>query len=303
MNNDNQTSISRCGLIAIVGRPNVGKSTLLNHLMGQKLSITSRKPQTTRDRILGIKTVEESQFIFVDTPGIHKGQERAINKHMNRTALASLDMVDCIVFLVDSTKWTEEDALVAERVTQIDVPVCLVINKVDKVDDKEDLLPLIESFKSKVTCDHIVPVSALRGHNLDALEQTLEPYLPEGPHFYPEDQITDKSQRFLAAELIREKVTRQLGEEIPYSVAVEIEEFKEEKGVTHISGLLLVEKDGQKPIIIGKQGERLKRIGSEARKDMERAFFGKVMLSLWVKVKRGWSDDERALQSLGYIDQ
>ncbi len=290
----------RCGYVAIVGRPNVGKSTLLNHLLGQKISITSRKPQTTRHQVLGIKTEGGNQVIFVDTPGLHQGVDRAINRYMNRTASAAIRDVDLVVFVVDRTAWTDEDRMVLEQVERAEVPVVLVINKVDLLPDKSLLLPHIEMLREQAEFAAIMPLSALRRHNIEQLEQEILGFLPEAPHFFPEDQLTDRSQRFLAAEIVREKITRQLGEELPYAVTVEIEEFARQDGVLHVSALILVERKGQKKILIGEKGARLRSIGSEARIDMQRLFDSKVMLRLWVKVKSGWSDDERALRSLGY---
>lgn len=293
---------TRCGYVAIVGRPNVGKSTLLNHILGQKLSITSRKPQTTRHQLLGIKTEGDTQAIYVDTPGLHLRDEKAINRYMNRAASSALKDVDLVLFLVDRDRWTDEDDLVLEKVKQVDCPVLLVVNKIDRLNDKSELLPLLEQLAEKHSFTEIVPVSALRGHNRDDLEAVIERYLPEGIHLFPEDQVTDRSERFLAAELVREKIMRQLGEEVPYAMTVEIEEFKVSPRLIEISALILVERQGQKKILIGEKGGRLRQIGTEARKDMERAFDSKVMLRLWVKVKSGWSDDERALRSLGYND-
>ncbi|WP_027872691.1 GTPase Era [Spongiibacter marinus] len=301
MKHENESG-TRCGYVAIVGRPNVGKSTLLNHILGQKLSITSRKPQTTRHQLLGIKTEGDTQAIYVDTPGLHLRDEKAINRYMNRAASSALKDVDLVLFLVDRDRWTDEDDLVLEKVKQVDCPVLLVVNKIDRLNDKSELLPLLEQLAEKHSFTEIVPVSALRGHNRDDLEAVIERYLPEGIHLFPEDQITDRSERFLAAELVREKIMRQLGEEVPYAMTVEIEEFKVSPRLIEISALILVERQGQKKILIGEKGSRLRQIGTEARKDMERAFDSKVMLRLWVKVKSGWSDDERALRSLGYND-
>ncbi|MEK9585382.1 MAG: GTPase Era [Halieaceae bacterium] len=290
----------RCGVIAIVGRPNVGKSTLLNHLLGQKLSITSRKPQTTRNQVLGVRTDGHLQFIFVDTPGLHLGQSKAINQAMNKAASSALNGVDLILFLCDRAKWTEEDEFVMSLIAQQSSPAALVVNKVDLIQDQSTLLPFIEELSSRFEFDAVLPVSALRSRGLDELVKYLERHVPEGPHLFPEDQITDRSQRFLAAELVREKIIRQLGDELPYAAAVEIESFAEDdRGVLHIHALILVERDGQKKILIGESGDRLKSIGTSARKDMERAFDSKVMLKLWVKVKSGWSDDARALKTLG----
>lgn len=299
---NDELKASRCGYVAIVGRPNVGKSTLLNHILGQKLAITSRKPQTTRHNMLGIKTESEVQTIYVDTPGLHKENQKALNRFMNKTAVTALRDVDVVVFVVDRTRWTDEDQMVLERVRFVKCPVLLAVNKMDRLEDKADMLPHLQWLQEQLPEAVLIPISAQHGHNLDALEELVAERLPEGDHFFPEDQITDRSSRFLAAELIREKIMRQLGAELPYQVAVEIEEFKYENGVLHIHGLILVERDGQKKILIGQAGERIKRIGQEARQDMETLFDAKVMLNLWVKVKGGWSDDERALRSLGYSD-
>ncbi len=294
--------VTRCGYVAIVGRPNVGKSTLLNHILGQKLAITSRKPQTTRHNMLGIKTEGEIQAVYVDTPGLHKQNDKALNRYMNRSASSALKDVDVVVFVVDRMRWTDEDQLVLEKVQHVKCPILLAVNKSDRLEDKSELLPHLNWLAEQLPQAEIVPISALQGQNLDTLEKLVGERLPESEHFYPEDQITDRSSRFLAAELIREKIMRQLGAELPYQITVEIEEFKQEGRILHIHGLILVERDGQKKIIIGDKGERIKRIGADARKDMETMFDSKVMLNLWVKVKGGWSDDERALRSLGYLD-
>ncbi|MDX9874606.1 MAG: GTPase Era [Spongiibacteraceae bacterium] len=293
---------TRCGYVALVGRPNVGKSTLLNHLLGQKISITSRKPQTTRHRVLGIKTEGDSQIIYVDTPGMHREEPRAINRYMNRAADSTLRDVDVVVMVVDRLRWTEEDEWVLDKLRRVHCPVVLAINKVDLLEDKSALLPWLQMLAEKYPFAELVPLSALRGHNLSSLEEVLARLLPAAPHLYPEDQITDRSERFLAAELVREKIMRQLGEEVPYAMTVEIESFRAEGNLLHIDALILVERSGQKKIVIGTGGERIRLIGEEARKEMERLFDSKVMLRLWVKVKSGWSDDERALRSLGYTD-
>lgn len=291
---------SRCGLVALVGRPNVGKSTLLNFLLEQKLSITSRKPQTTRQQVLGVKTVAEDQMIFVDTPGLHRNEPKAINKAMNRSATSAMSDVDLVLFLIDRGKWTAEDNWILDKLVSVSVPVALVINKVDLLDDTKSLLPELEGLQSRANFAGIFPISALRQKNLDALESFVREQLPEGHHLFPEGQITNRTERFLAAELIREKIIRQLGDELPHTSAVEIETFQtDERSVLHISAIIFVERDGQKRIVIGTGGSRLRSIGSEARKDMEKAFDTKVMLKLWVKVKSGWSDDIRALRSLG----
>ncbi|MBT4521716.1 MAG: GTPase Era [Halieaceae bacterium] len=292
----------RCGYIAIVGRPNVGKSTLLNHLLGQKISITSRKPQTTRHRVLGIKTEGDQQFIFVDTPGLHKAESKAINRFMNRTASAAIRDVDVVIFVVDRTAWTDEDELVLQQVERAAIPTILTVNKIDLLADKRDLLPHLRELSHKSDFAAIMPVSALSQHNIAELASEVARYLPRATHFFPEDQITDRSQRFLAAEIVREKIMRQLGDELPYAITVEIEEFSAEGATLHISALIFVERKGQKKILIGDSGARLRAIGTDARHDMEALFDSKVMLRLWIKVKSGWSDDERALRSLGYDD-
>lgn len=289
----------RCGMIAIVGRPNVGKSTLLNHLIGQKLCITSRKPQTTRHLILGIKSTDNCQMIFVDTPGMHRSGKHAMNQRMNRAAGSVLHDVDAVIWVVDRAMWTEEDQQVLERLSSVEQPVILAINKIDELADKSALLPLISTHSARRNFSAIVPVSALQEKGLDVLEEALFKHLPEADFIYPEDQLTDKSERFFASEIIREKIIRQLGEELPYQTAVEIEEFVQDGNLLRISGLILVEKEGQKKIVIGDGGERLKKIGQQARIDMEEMFGHKVMLKLWVKVRRGWADSERTLNSLG----
>lgn len=295
--------ITRTGFVAIVGRPNVGKSTLLNRILGQKLSITSRKPQTTRHQILGIKTEDGNQVVYVDTPGIHKNHDKAINRYMNKAATTAVKDVDLIVMLIDRMRWTDEDEMVLQAIKQQRAPAVLVVNKVDFVKEKDELLPYLQELSGRHNFDQIVPISAKTGHNVERLESLIESYLPESQHFYPEDQITDRSSRFLAAELVREKIMRQLGDELPYEMTVEIEEFTHDGRMAEISALILVERDSQKRIVIGDKGYRIKQIGIEARKDMEQMFDCKVMLNLWVKVKSNWSDDERALRSLGYDDQ
>ncbi len=301
MTDTQQTAARPCGFIAIVGKPNVGKSTLLNHLLGQKISITSRKPQTTRHRLFGIKTTAEAQFIFVDTPGLHQGVDKALNRFMNRTVSNTIKDVDLAMFIIDN-KWTDEDDRVLQNLSRSKVPTILVINKTDRMQEKNKLLPYIQALAKKYDFQEIVPISALKNQGIKELQQVLSKYLPRGEFLFPDDQLTDKNSRFLAAEFVREKITRQMGDELPYEVSVEIEEFKEEKGILHISALIIVEREGQKKILIGRNGESLKLIGTEARKEMESLFGARVMLNLWIKVKRGWSDDERALRSLGYVD-
>ncbi len=292
----------RCGLIAIVGRPNVGKSTLMNYLLGQKISITSRKPQTTRHRILGIKTTEQAQTIYVDTPGIHLDAKKAMNKYMNRAATTSLADVDLILFVVEAREWNDEDEYVVNRLKNEKAPVLLVINKIDTLRSREDLLPLMQKLSQKMNFKEVLPVSAIKGDSVAQLEQTLIGYLPEQAMIFPEDYITDRSERFLAAEMVREKLMRSMGKELPYAVTVEIEQFKNDNGMLHINALIWVERQSQKKIVIGKGGSKLKEIGKQSRLDMERLFGQKVFLELWVKVKEGWSDNERILSSLGYRD-
>lgn len=294
------TTDHKCGLVALVGRPNVGKSTLLNFLLEQKLSITSRKPQTTRQQVLGVKTVDGDQMIFVDTPGLHRDEPKAINKAMNRSATSAMADVDLVLFLIDRGKWTEEDAWVLEKLRTVKAPVALIVNKMDLMDDPKALLPEMQSLHALHDFAGVFPISALRQKNLDVLETFVRRNLPEGHHLFPQGQITNRTERFLAAELIREKIIRQLGDELPHTTAVEIEGFQpDERGTQHISAIIFVEREGQKRIVIGTGGSRLRSIGTEARRDMEKAFDSKVMLKLWVKVKSGWSDDVRALQSLG----
>ena len=302
----------KSGYVAIVGRPNVGKSTLMNHMLGQKLSITSRKPQTTRHRIHGILTTQNMQAVFVDTPGIHANEVRMINERMNKAATSALVDVDLVLFVVDADQWREDDLLTLEKIGQTDLPVVLVINKADTIKDKGSLLPLIEEFHESFDFADIVPVSALRNQNLDRLQEVIDSHLPLGAPIYDTEQITDRNERFLASEIIREKIMRQAGDEVPYDLTVQIDEFKDEpahldpktgrkrKACTFIDATIFVERDGQKAIIIGDKGQRIKQVGIDARQDMEQLFDKKVMLTLWVKVKRGWSDDERALSSLGY---
>lgn len=292
-----------CGLIAIVGRPNVGKSTLLNSLLGQKISITSKKPQTTRHRILGILTEGEKQAVLVDTPGLHSEEKRAINRLMNRAASSSIAEVEMIVFLVEGTHWTTDDELVLSKVKKSNVPCVLVINKIDNVQDKEALLPHLQTLAKKHDFAEIVPISAQKGDNVEEIKSLCMKALPEGDFWFPEDHITDRSSRFMASEIIREKLIRFTGDELPYSTTVEIEQFKiDDKGILHINALVLVERNSQKRMVIGNKGEKLKVIGQEARRDMQELFERQIFLETWVKVKSGWADDERALRSLGYGD-
>jgi GTPase len=289
----------RCGTVAIVGRPNVGKSTLLNHILGVKLSITSRKAQTTRHRLLGIHTTDDTQFLFVDTPGFQLSHQSALNRVMNRTVQQVLAEVDVVLFVVESTRFGQADRRVQELLPQ-NRPVLLVINKADLLENKAQLLPYIEQRSAEFQYTEIVPVSAKRSLNLGDLLAAIRRQLPEQPAIYGQDELTDRNERFLAAELLREKIFRLLGEELPYSMTVEIEKFEQEGNLRRIYAAIIVDKEGQKPILIGKSGEKLKQISTEARQDMEKLFGGKVWLETWVKVRGGWADDDRALKSLGY---
>jgi len=290
----------KSGYVAIVGRPNVGKSTLLNGILGQKISITSRKPQTTRHNILGIHSSETAQMLFLDTPGQHLNTPRAINRYMNRAASTALADVDVIIFVVDRLKWNDEDEMVLKRVLASKKPCVVAVNKTDRLTTNELLLPHIQELSQRLPNGEFIPVSALKKNNLDQLLKQIETFLPEGQAFFDEDQVTDRSMRFMAAEIVREKIMRQLGDEVPYAATVEIERYEHNGKITFVNALVLVEREGQKTILIGEKGSRLKQIGMEARKDIENLCGTKVMLEIWVKVKSGWSDDERALRSLGY---
>ena len=292
----------RSGYVAIIGRPNVGKSTLLNYILGFHLSITSKKPQTTRHRLLGIKTTVAAQSVYIDTPGLHQKHKGAIHTYMNKEAMSTLEDVDVIVFVVDGIKLTTEDEYVIKLLEKCEQPIILAVNKVDKINNKEVLLPFIKDLSKRLTFTEIVPVSASKGSNVAELEQHIESHLNLSPAYFPEEQVTDKSDRFLASELIREKLMRLLGQELPYAVAVEVEAFEEETSITKISAIIWVERSNQKSIIIGNKGHQLKEIGKQARISMERLYDKKVFLKLWVKVKEGWSDDQKALKSLGYFD-
>ena len=289
-----------CGYIALVGRPNVGKSTLLNCILQQKLCITSRKPQTTRHSILGVQTTGEHQFVYVDTPGIHQGSKKAINRLMNKSAHSTLRDVDVAVFVVDGTHWEEEDEFVFQMIAHIGVPCILAVNKVDKIVDKMQLLPWLEQMSKRHNFVAIIPLSAKTGKQVDELQEKLQGYLPEGPHLFDEDQFTDRSSKFLCAELMREKIFRLCGQEIPYATTVEVESFKEEGDLIRIHLLILVDRANHKRIIIGDNGQKLKEMATNARMDMEKLLGKKVFLQCWCKVKSGWADDERMLRQLGY---
>jgi len=291
---------NRCGYCAILGRPNVGKSTLLNRLVGQKLAITSHKPQTTRHSILGIKTLDQGQAVFVDTPGIHLRGDQPMNRYLNRTARSAGTDVDLILFLVVAPDWTPEDEAVLETVGRGGAPVILLVNKVDQLRSKDLLLPYLAESADRYGFEEIIPISATKGDNLEQVEKAVITRLPEGENIFPDDQLTDRSERFLAAELIREQLTRRFAKEIPYALTVEIEQFEEDGGLHRIAAIIWVERPGQRTIIIGKKGEALKAVGTQARLGMEALFGRKVFLKLWVKVRKSWSSDEQALARLGY---
>lgn len=294
------TGQEHCGYVAIVGRPNVGKSTLLNQLLGQKLSITSRREQTTRHTLLGICTRGQSQTLYVDTPGMHNKKSRALNRFMNREAVRVLQDVDLVLLVIERDRWKPLDEEVLARLEKLSVPVLLIINKIDQLKNKNRLLPLMAESAEKRNFAAIVPVSAESGEGREELQQVIESLLPPGPKLFPDEQITDRSNRFLAAEAIREKLTRLLGEELPHQLAVQIDEYVENEDEVAINATIYVERSSQKPIVVGRRGERLKRTGTEARLELQQMLGKPVVLRTWVKVRSGWSDDERVLRSLGY---
>jgi GTP-binding protein Era len=290
----------RCGFAAIVGRPNVGKSTLLNALLGRKISIVSPKPQTTRHRILGILSQPKAQIVFVDTPGLHSGARRAMNRHMNRAALVSLQDADVNLFVVESLSWNEDDQRVLDELQRRGQPIILILSKVDKVTPRERLLPFIDELNRRGSFVEVVPLSALKHSNLDTLPELIARNLPLSPPHFPTDQVTDRSPEFQAAEIVREKLTLRLRQELPYGITVVIEQFKREDGRLLVNAVIWVERTGQKAIVIGQGGEQLKAIGRAARIEMSQLFGEAVHLELWVKVKENWSDNETALRQLGY---
>jgi len=293
-------TVTKSGYVAIIGRPNVGKSTLLNSLTGEKLSIISPKPQTTRWQILGINTLENAQIIYVDTPGLHEEEKRAMNRYLNRIAQGSLLEADVIIFMIDALHFRHEDELVLQKIKNANKPTILAINKVDLLKDKSALLPLLTKLKDQYDFTDLIPLSALKNDNLETLQREIIKLLPDGPALFSEDQITDKPLRFQLAEIIREKLIKETEEELPYTTAVEIEQLEEKENITEISAVIWVERQGQKVIIIGKKGLRLKKVGSHARREIEKLLDQKVFLRLWVKVKENWTDDERALRGFGY---
>jgi GTPase len=291
-----------CGFVALIGRPNVGKSTLMNHVLKQKISITSRKPQTTRHRITGINTSAAGQIIYVDTPGMHSDSKQALNRYLNKTADTTLLGVDVVVWLIDGPYWHEYDAIILKKLQQANLPVILAVNKIDKVENREQVMVFFAAAQQHYPFAHIIPISALKGNNLEQLETLILSLLPESELIYAEDQVTDRSERFLCAEIIREKLTRRLGAELPYASTVEIQFYQVRPKLVKIYAVIWVERLTQKNIVVGKQGDMLKSIGSDARVDIEKLIGQKVFLQLWVKVKKGWSNNERALQSLGFND-
>ena len=290
---------TKSGYVSIVGKTNAGKSTLLNNILGQKIAITSRKPQTTRHRFLGIRTNNEYQIIFVDTPGFHSGQKRALNRYMNKVASNAMRGVDIVLYVLDKLNWTEDDLSRVHSISD-ETSVILVINKVDKLEEKNSLLPFIEELSKEDLFSHIIPISALKDIGVEDLVKLIHEDLPLGDHLYPEDQVTDISERFLASEIIRENCINRLGDELPYRISVSIERFSEVKGIIHIDSVIFVEKQSQKGMLIGQSGSMLKAIGTASRKELEKLLESKVMLKTWVKVKSGWSDNESLLPSMGY---
>ncbi len=295
-------TLPHCGYVAIVGRPNVGKSTLLNRILGLKLAITSHKAQTTRHAILGVKSFAEGQVVYVDTPGIHDRSDNAMNRYLNRTARTVLNDVDLVIFVVEALRWTKEDEKVLSQLRQTQVPVILAVNKIDKIKQKEALLPYLSEMAERYGFEEIIPVSAKNGKQLQQLEDQVLQALPAGERLFPDDQLSDRPEKFFAAEMIREQITRRYAKELPYAVSVEIEKFEELPEIYRIHGIIWVEKAGQKGIIIGKEGQALKAMATQARRSMEKFFDTKVHLELWVKVKKSWSSDEAALLRLGYGD-
>ena len=290
---------TKSGYVSIVGKTNAGKSTLLNNILGQKIAITSRKPQTTRHRFLGIRTDNENQIIFVDTPGFHSGQKRALNRYMNKVASNAMRGVDIVLYVLDKLNWSEDDLSRVQSISK-ETSIILIINKVDKLEDKGSLLPFIDNLSKDNLFSHIVPVSALKDIGVENLVRLIHEQLPEGGHLYPEDQVTDISEKFLASEIVRENCINRLGDELPYRITVSIERYNQLKDIIHINSVIYVEKQSQKGMLIGQSGSMLKSIGTASRKELEKLLDSKVMLKTWVKVKNNWSDNESLLPSMGY---
>ena len=289
----------KSGYVSIVGKTNAGKSTLLNNILGQKIAITSRKPQTTRHRFLGIKTDGDNQIIFVDTPGFHSGQKRALNRYMNKVASNAMRGVDIVLYMVDNLRWNEDDLALVRTISE-ETFIILVVNKIDKLEDKDLLLPFIEERSKENLFSNIIPISAIKKFGIEGLLNSITEKLPTRQHLYPEDQVTDISEKFLASEVIREKCITRLGDELPYRISVGIEKFSITKKVIHIDSVIYVEKQSQKGMLIGQSGSRLKAIGTASRLELEELLDSKIMLKIWVKVKNGWSDNESVLPSMGY---
>jgi GTPase len=298
--NNSKNSQAYCGYVTILGRPNVGKSTLLNNLIGQKLSITSRKPQTTRRHTIGVNTDGNHQIIYIDTPGMQESPKNAMNRYMNKEATNALAGIDILIYVVEALKWTALDEHILNLIKDKTAPIILVINKIDKVKDKQAMLPFLKELSGKMNFREIIPVSALSRKSLRPLEESIKKLLPAGTFQYPDDQVTDKSQRYFAAEFIREKLIKRLGEELPYTTTVTIDEFVEKEKIIHIDAIIWVATKGQKTIVIGQHGAGLKAIGEQARKDMEHMFESKVFLRTWVKVKDKWMNNELAIKQLGF---
>lgn len=293
----------RAGYVALVGRPNVGKSTLLNALVGQKISITAEKPQTTRFQVLGIHTDVARQLVYIDTPGLHSKTRKAINRYLNKAASGVLPFADVVVMVVEAGRWTEDDDLVLGTVRQSAAPLYVAVNKIDRLKSRDQLLPILQELASRIPDAELVPVSALKGDNLQTLERLIAEVLPESPPLFPQDQVTDRGIRFFAAELVREKLFRELRDELPYSIAVDVDSFAEREDRVECSVVVWIDKESQKPIVIGRGGERLKRVGQAVRRELEAMTGKRVRLEIWVKRKDDWSDDERALQLFGYTLQ
>lgn len=294
--NDQET---RCGFVAIVGRPNVGKSTLMNHILGKKLSITSRRAQTTQQQIWGVKTTKNTQLIYIDTPGLHDKKKHTLEKHIHEAAVSAFGMVDVIVFIVEPNRWYDADQWIFDLAKKTGLPLLVVMNKVDCLSSPSEALPAMAALHERLGDVEVVPISALKEMQIEVLETRLEEMLPVSPFCYPEDQVTDRTDAFLVAEMVREKIFRMLGQELPYQMAVTIEKFEKKKKITKIYATIWVDKPSQKPILIGKQGQQLKKIGTQAREDMEKAFDCKIYLQLWVKVKKDWAKDESLLRQVG----
>lgn len=294
-----EQAATRCGFVAIVGRPNVGKSTLMNHILGKKLSITSRRPQTTQQQIMGVKTDGDNQLIFIDTPGLHDDKNHTLDRHIHKAAMRAFGMVDLIVFMVEPKRWLPADEWVYTQITKRELPVLVVINKIDRLQSADELLPIMESMRERLGDVEMIPISALRNKQTDVLLARLRELIPVSPFCFPPDQLTDRTDMFLATEMIREKIFRILGQELPYSMAVTIDKFEKTDKIIRIYGVIWVEKSSQKAIVIGKGGQLMKKIGTQARQDMERHFGMKVYLQLWVKIKKNWTRDEQLLQQLG----